>query len=217
MLPWRTRQPSRCSFTYTIRPGSDAWSGIWSAPFQAPMTKVEACGPSCPANARICARASAGIRRYPPGVSPEGWVAQVAGIPVPASLVQCQHAVTVGRLPPELERRHLQVIAQATTENKGLDGEVAQDLRQLCGMPEGVWQPAVPGRPAQLLCDPDAQEQVADQGLARGQELVGLHVPGSGARPAALEKAAQGGFALGAQCQVVLSGIDAHQAGSVPG
>ncbi len=71
-------------------------------------------------------------------------------------------------------------------------------------MTEGIGGVEHAGRTPESLRVERAGEQVAHQGLARRNQLVGEHVPGADLEPPRLHERAEVRFALGARAQVVL-------------
>ena len=108
----------------------------------------------------------------------------------------------VGGLPPEPAavhgRRH------APPDDGVLEAELGQDLGHLGDVAEHVGQVADVHGPPEGRGPSEAQLQVADQGLARHQELVGQGVPRAHGQATGRGQATQGGFGLGADLEVVV-------------
>ena len=102
---------------------------------------------------------------------------QVSAVPVGIDKIYREGLCTIGRFPQEPGIFH--GIADTSPDNCGTDSEACKDLRHLCDMSELVRQIADFRGFAELSGQLHAQPEITDNGFARNQEFVGLHVPWS--------------------------------------
>ncbi len=111
----------------------------------------------------------------------------------------------VGRAPTEDDAEIVELVAEPPGEEEGPKAELRQELRQLCGMTEGVRRVPRPRRlDAELPADAPAEQQVADERLSADEQLVGEHIPGANLESSGREQRAQALLALGAELEIIL-------------
>ena len=109
--------------------------------------------------------------------------------------VRAAPAIHIARLP--------RLAAESAPERGGLEAELARERREDGRVTKRVrriedFEPPAPARGVRR-----AIQQVPDEGLSGGDELVRQHVPGAELQPATLGQGPEGRFAVGADREVV--------------
>jgi len=111
--------------------------------------------------------------------------ADLAGVAIAVELADGAHRGAIGRAPLEGGSQLVGPVVEAAPEDEGLDPESPQDLWQLGDVAEWVGQVADRHRLATVATGHLATgQEVANQGLAPGEELVGEDVPRAHRDPA---------------------------------
>src|SRR5712691_300170 len=131
--------------------------------------------------------------------------AQLRRAVVVAEQVERRDLTAVRRAPAKHTPDTLELVAQPAREEKAVDPEAAEHLRQLRRMTEAVGQVArARGLRTEAPADGAAEEQIANERLAAHEELVREDVARADDEPAGRQQRAQSRFLLRPQLEVVL-------------
>ena len=134
-----------------------------------------------------------------------GRVGDAREVAVARQLLEGAHLASVRRAPAEHRTELVQLIAQPAREDEAVDAEAGQYLGKLKRMPEAVGQIADRRRSrAKPLTRRASDQQVADEGLATHQQLVGKDVARPDLEAAGRQQRSQPPLVLGASIEVVL-------------
>ena len=163
--------------------------GRWSDPFMKRMSprRNVACVASC---SRTRARSGLGV------------VGQRRPVAVAVEEVLSPHRAAVGGAPPERRRRD--VARDPAPDDGVLDAGEGEDLGHLGDVPEHVGEVPDLSDPTEARTGADPELEVADDRLARDQELVHEDVPGSDAEPPGGREPPQPVLVFGADLEVVV-------------